>query len=694
MLLAIAEKFWPELKTFSAQRRYVGAGEVLAFLYSIPLALASLVWLAAVTDLEMVRSQWPVLVLLAALMILFRMSGFFLIAEIRTGRYASSDGSMESAIIWTGLLLFGPTFLWLAFILSTLDLIWKWRRNAPAIDRWGRLRNYSLYLASIILASLIALSAYRAWGGAIPLPGLDLPYILPAIGAMVVQFVIFLLFWSGYIAYAVWAQLRLTESQTVRPVIRFLLTALGLPALSHPFAILAAGLYHQFGLGTFLFFMIGLIMVALLTRRLSWAAESQRQQSRQLEKLEYLGRDIINSPPDASTLSLILREHVPSMFPSGRVAIWVAPDKVLLNHPMDWLPDFEKIWIWLESKQDAALDAPQDAAAFMANERLPWDIQAQIHNAIVVAPILESESRVLVGFIYLELHSLSQPWDQRSLGHLFPAVLALAAQVASALHQAQIYSQALAYQKVSQELSLAGKIQASFLPDELPSLSGWQLAVTLLPAREMSGDFFDLIPLSNGKLGILIADVTDKGLGAALYMALSRTLIRTYAIEFDDDPQPDVVLFAANGRILEDARADLFVTVFYGILDPQTGTLTYSNAGHNPPYLMRSGDSHSMDALSQTGMPIGVEEETLWRKETVQLNPGDVLVLYTDGIPDAQNSSGGFFDNHLIDVIESNRGCSAQEIQDEILAGVQEFVGDAPQFDDITLIVLERDVEA
>jgi sigma-B regulation protein RsbU (phosphoserine phosphatase) len=254
----------------------------------------------------------------------------------------------------------------------------------------------------------------------------------------------------------------------------------------------------------------------------------------------------------------------------------------------------------------------------------------------------------------------------------------------------KVYEQSLEFQQISQELRLAGRIQASFLPNKFPAFPGWQLAVTLLPAREMSGDYFDVIELGENKLGILIADVTDKGVGSALYMALSRTLIRTYAEEYAADPE--VVFFAANNRLLKDARANLFITAFYGILDLNEGVLSYCNAGHNPPYLINADQAGKAIALSRTGIAMGIEENSTWTKEYIEINPGDVLLLFTDGIPDAQNEHGAFFDDEsLLEVARENLDRLAFEIQSEILNRVQEFVGDSPQSDDITLMVLIRD---
>ena len=247
-----------------------------------------------------------------------------------------------------------------------------------------------------------------------------------------------------------------------------------------------------------------------------------------------------------------------------------------------------------------------------------------------------------------------------------------------------------ANRKMAQELALAGEVQTSFLPQNLPDIPGWQLMATLKPAREMSGDFYDFIPLPDGRLGIVVADVSDKGAGAALYMALSCPLIRTYAMEYPS--QPENVLSAVNRRIINDTYTYHFVTTFYCILDPSTGTLVYCNAGHWPPYLIGAHTDGSVQMLSTTGPSLGLFADGAFEQGVVQLHPGDVLALYTDGITEAQNAQGAFFDDErLLESVKTKLGRPAQEIQDAILADVERFVGDAPQSDDIALILLLRD---
>jgi sigma-B regulation protein RsbU (phosphoserine phosphatase) len=249
-------------------------------------------------------------------------------------------------------------------------------------------------------------------------------------------------------------------------------------------------------------------------------------------------------------------------------------------------------------------------------------------------------------------------------------------------------------------LAVARQVQKSFLPDEPPHIPGWQVAMALEPARQTSGDFYDFIPLPNGRWGIVIADVADKGMGAALYMAVSRTLIRTYAAEYHS--RPDFALRVTNRRILADSQVSTFVTAFYLILDPLTGTLEYCNAGHNPPYLLRAqenaGAPFEAHVLHRTGMALGVAEDASWEQATIQMDPGDILVLYTDGVTEAQDAGGTLFgDERLLAVLGGSAAMPArpehvaQGIRDALLARVREFVGDASQFDDITLVVIARD---
>jgi len=257
-------------------------------------------------------------------------------------------------------------------------------------------------------------------------------------------------------------------------------------------------------------------------------------------------------------------------------------------------------------------------------------------------------------------------------------------------------------ERVKQELAMAWRIQESFLPKEIPSVPGWQLAAKLEPAKQTSGDFYDLIPLPDGRLGLLVADVTDKGMGAALYMALSCTIIRTFAGEYHAQPQQ--VLGAAHRRILADSDTNQFVTVFYGILDLATGTLIYCNAGHNPPYLLGdhsdsalgtgSEPSAIVQELTNTGPPLGLRmfKDIAWEQGSVQVGTGDVLVLYSDGVTEAQDVSEDLFEEErLLHVLQANKGYSAQRIQDALIGEVHGFVGQAPQSDDITVMVLVRD---
>ena len=288
-------------------------------------------------------------------------------------------------------------------------------------------------------------------------------------------------------------------------------------------------------------------------------------------------------------------------------------------------------------------------------------------------------------------------WDQRSHQRFIDQrerdlhLLGFLRQTARAVHSVSIRRQ---------ELILAGRLQASLLPETFPQLPGWQISALWRPARETSGDFYDFIPFPNGLIGLLVADVADKGMGAALYMALSRTLIRAFASETPE--QPDRVLKAANQRMLADADTGHFVTMFYGVLDPQRGILRYCNAGHNPPFLLnvtQSGshlthpypDPSAPEGLAKTGPSLGVFTDVVWTVGEVFFKPGDLLLLYTDGVLDALNQHRqSYGEARMLETVRQLANPSAQDVQDALVSSVRAFTGDQPQFDDITIMVVLR----
>jgi serine phosphatase RsbU (regulator of sigma subunit)/DNA-binding NarL/FixJ family response regulator len=412
------------------------------------------------------------------------------------------------------------------------------------------------------------------------------------------------------------------------------------------------------------------------------------------EGLERLARDIISAPPDASTLPELLRQHVPGLFGYSYLEVRVFPDQILLRDPTTEVEGGDPVWEWLATVSEGR--------SFLPGAELPWGEHLATNESLIAVPILDLESTgklhpASIGGIYM-----ARRQDSQTVENLLPAITTLAGQVASALHGAEVYTQTLAQQKIAQELALAWEIQSSFLPSHLPQFPGWQIAATLEPARETSGDFYDAIPLPEGKLGLLIADVADKGIGAALYMALTRTLIRSFAL--DHPHRPDIVLSAVNHRLLVDTegQSDLFVTAFYGVLDPDSGELNYCNAGHDPPFLFRAqpsspeDDSPGVQELPRTGMVLGIEEGR-WESASVQLAPGDVLVCYTDGITEAQDPEEVFFGRErLREVVQtawrSLQGNLARAVQDALVAAVHDFISVGPQRDDITVLCVGREV--
>ena len=231
------------------------------------------------------------------------------------------------------------------------------------------------------------------------------------------------------------------------------------------------------------------------------------------------------------------------------------------------------------------------------------------------------------------------------------------------------------------ELSIASKIQQSILPREFPVHPGYAVFGSMEPARNVGGDFFDVIMLEDGRIGLAIADVSDKGVPAALFMMSSRTLLKGAAIGYDN---PGKVLTETNRLLHERNDTAMFVTVFYAVFDPQTGVLSYTNGGHNPPIVVHPDGTSSLLPLTG-GIALGVMPEFAFECHSVPLAPGDRVVLYTDGVIEAINDKKEEFGLEQLQMLcTATLGQEPQETNLEILQRVAAFAGDTPQFDDIT----------
>jgi sigma-B regulation protein RsbU (phosphoserine phosphatase) len=272
----------------------------------------------------------------------------------------------------------------------------------------------------------------------------------------------------------------------------------------------------------------------------------------------------------------------------------------------------------------------------------------------------------------------------------------MANQAALAIEKARLHHEELQRQRIEEELAVGRKIQMSMLPAELPRLPGWEFAAHIVAARQVGGDFYDLFPLPGepGRWGVVIADVSDKGVPAALFMALSRTTIRNIALR---GRSPAEVLSWANRYIQEDSQSDMFLTAFYSELDTRNGWLKYANAGHNPPMLWRKSES-SFYRLPASCPLLGVLQEVHVGVTDVQLAEGDLLVLYTDGISEAMNDRHEEFGADRLQetvrlLLMEQPEASAEVICAAIAEEVRLFAGGMVQYDDMTLLIIKR-VEA
>ena len=241
-------------------------------------------------------------------------------------------------------------------------------------------------------------------------------------------------------------------------------------------------------------------------------------------------------------------------------------------------------------------------------------------------------------------------------------------------------------QQLEKELALAREIQTNLLPEIPPCSEAFEIAALNIPCNGVSGDFYDFIPIADEQVGVIIGDVSGKGMPAALLMTSVRASMRA---RMDNGYCTSEIITRLNDSIWQDTSSTKFVTLFYCVLDLQNKTVTYCNAGHNPPILLRNAEAEC-EFLEVGGIPLGMFSSQEYTEGTIQLEEDDVVVLYTDGVTEAMNSNEEFFgDEKLQSIIKKHSSHSAAELLDEIRSQVDSFTGDASLFDDVTLVIIK-----
>jgi len=319
---------------------------------------------------------------------------------------------------------------------------------------------------------------------------------------------------------------------------------------------------------------------------------------------------------------------------------------------------------------DIIYDAPTDPRFEYAKEALEEGIKSML-----IVGLLIQDKPIGALSVYTDRHYHFSSEQTK----IFKGI---ANEAASVIEKAMLYEERVERHRMEQELAAAAKIQSNLMPQVIPQVHKFQISAKNIPSQMIGGDFYDFIKFGESHLGIVIADVSGKGIPGAILMASARASLRAYV----EHRKVKDTITNLNRVLCRDTQSDQFVTLFYGMLDASEATLTYTNAGHNPPILFRN---RNIITLSRGGLILGVLPQAIYEEERIQLMKNDLVLFYTDGIIEAQKNNKYFGIERLLELIQANISLSADEIMRKVLQSVNEFVGDSSQSDDATLIVLK-----
>lgn len=304
------------------------------------------------------------------------------------------------------------------------------------------------------------------------------------------------------------------------------------------------------------------------------------------------------------------------------------------------------------------------------------------NEVIVISPLVVKEKQLGVIYVIEDKNKLID-LDEETIS-------ALVIQVSIAINNAQIYSELIVKERISNELDVASRIQKKILPADVDEIFGLEIAQYFEPAKEIGGDYYDYTILDDNVFSITIADVSGKGVPAAFLMALGRSVLKTLTLTGDFAPNEN--LNELNKIIYSDITEDMFITMMHSKYNKENKTLYYSNAGHNPIVVYRAS-TDSIELHTVKGVAIGFLEEYKYRQGEIQLNKGDIVVFYTDGITEAENSNKEMFGlERLKEVIYNNKNKSPKELRKVILESINRFRKDYEQTDDLTFVILKSNV--
>ncbi len=368
-----------------------------------------------------------------------------------------------------------------------------------------------------------------------------------------------------------------------------------------------------------------------------------------------------------------------------------------------WVRQHRKVGLILDTKEDARwLDLPN---------------QPYMVGSALAVPILRGHN--LMGILTL-LHARPRHFTEETAD----LMVLTARQIGSALENVRLYTRLgdsyrsleqakfkiEAYSKaLDAEMEKGRKIQMEFLPDQIPRIPGWEIAICFHPAKQVSGDFYDAFLLPGNLIGLVIADVCDKGIGSALFMALFRSLIRVFSGQInlrgvsvsgtadsggDSSGNPmyqalHAVSLTNDYIAAEHGEEGMFATLFFGVLDPRNGKMTYVNAGHEPLIIVNQGGMR--EKLKPTGPVVGMSFETEYKVKQTLIEPGDILIGYTDGVTEALSPNKEFYTKRRFFSVLENPAPTASKLIKQVKIDLYNHMDDAPQFDDITMLAVHRE---